>query len=107
MTERRVPFPDARDRAPQVFQDDRGALRGHALEVATHGVDDLLPEVGQEARLPVVPTPWWIRGRKDSLEVHVRHALDVVHNGRPDRPQRAEDSLALLRRADVARHEEG
>src|SRR2546427_818233 len=107
MAERRVPFPDARDRAPQVFEDDRGALRGHALEVTNQGVDRLLTEVREEARLPVVPNPWRIGGRKDSLEVHVRHSFDVIHDGRPELAQRAEDSLAILCRADVARHEEG
>src|SRR5438132_13676386 len=107
MAERRVPFPNTRDRAPQVFQDDRSALAWHTLEVTNQGVDRLLTEVREEARLPVVPNPWRIGGRKDSLEVHVRHSLDVIHDGRPELAQRAEDSLAFLCRADIARQEEG
>src|SRR3989442_7447355 len=101
MSEGRVTFSNAGECASQILKDDLSAFRGYALELANHGVDCRVSEIGQQPGLPIVPSTRRKCRPKNALEGHIRRRFDIIHHCPPQFVQRSEDSFALFWGAEV------
>jgi hypothetical protein len=82
------------DRAAELLEVERGQRRAHPWRVLDHRADDVVAEVADVVRFPVVLLPARVGGVRAALHERVRLRLDEIRQWLPELPKRAKHSLA-------------